>query len=455
MKLKRFIFCLLLTTLSAVAGEVRKPNVVIIFLDDAGYSDFHPFGDPPYPTPHVESLAEQGLQLTQFYVPTAVCSSSRASLLSGCYAGHHRLFGAHGPDGRGLDPKFTTIAEMLQAEGYATGHFGKWHIGDQAETRPMARGFERSSGLMISNDMWRFNPVWAKRVGEAPLPYWENGEITIEDVTPEDQKHLTRWATEDAVDFIQEHQDQPFFVYLAHSMPHVPLYCSDSFLGKSGAGLYGDVMMEIDWSVGQIDNALRKAGVARETVVIFSSDNGPWDEFGNHSGKTPFREHKGTSFDGGTRSATVIKYPAKLEAGRVLDRPLSTIDILPTLAYLTGAKLTDYEIDGKNVWPVLVGDEQAAHPHEFYAFEYGGRLEAILSPDGRWKMHLPHSYRHVLEEGHDGARGKTTRRRIGWALFDLETDPTESTNVMAEHPEVMERLKADAERHLNKFYPRK
>lgn len=190
----------------------------------------------------------------------------------------------------------------------------------------------------------------------------------------------------------------------------------------------------------------------KDTIVLFSSDNGPWDEFGNHSGKTPFREHKGTSFDGGTRSATVIKYPAKLEAGRVLGRPLSTIDVLPTLAYLAGAELPDHAIDGKNVWPLLVGGKEAAHPHEYYVFEYGGQLEAVLSADGRWKMHLPHSYRHVLEEGHDGARGKTTWRRIGWALFDLEADPLETTNVMAEYPEVVERLKAYAEAHLNTFY---
>lgn len=382
MRLKCLFLWLVVGILSGMAEDARKPNVVIIFLDDSGYADFHPFGDPPYPTPNVESLAEQGVQLTQFYVPTAVCSSSRASLLTGCYAGRHGLFGAHGPGGRGLDPDFTTIAEMLKAEGYATAHFGKWHIGDQPETRPLARGFDRSSGLMISNDMWRFNPVWAGRVGKAPLPYWEDDEIVIPDVTPDDQKYLTRWATDDAVRFIRKQKDRPFFLYLAHSMPHVPLYCSEAFLGKSGVGLYGDVMMEIDWSVGQITEALRKAGVDKDTIVLFSSDNGPWDEFGNHSGKTPFREHKGTSF----------------------------------------------------------------------VFEYGGQLEAVLSADGRWKMHLPHSYRHVLEEGHDGARGKTTWRRIGWALFDLEADPLETTNVMAEYPEVVERLKAYAEAHLNTFY---
>lgn len=405
----------------------------------------------PYSTPHVEELASQGLQLKQFYVPTAVCSSSRSSLLSGCYAARHRVFGAHGPGGRGLDTKFINIAEMLRLAGYATAHFGKWHAGDQPETRPTARGFDYSSGLMISNDMWRFNPVWASGVGKAPLPYWENGEIVIKDVTPHDQKYLTRWATDDASSFIRKHKDQPFFLYLAHSMPHVPLYCSEDFLGMSGVGLYGDVMMEIDWSVGQITEALRQAGVERDTIVLFSSDNGPWDEYGNHSGKTPFREHKGTSFDGGTRSATVIKYPAKLKAGRVLHRPMSTIDILPTLAYLTGAELPDYEIDGKNMWPVLSGDDQVPHPHKYYNFEYSRRLEAVLTSDGRWKLHLPHPYRHVLEEGHDSRRGKVTTHRIDWALFDLETDPGETTNVMDQYPEITQRLKAYAEMRRKEF----
>lgn len=268
---------------------------------------------------------------------------------------------------------------------------------------------------------------------------------------PRDQKYLTRWATEDAVRFIRKQKDKPFYLYVAHSMPHVPLYCIEDFEGKSGAGLYGDVMMEIDWSVGQINEALRKSGVERDTIVIFSSDNGPWDEYGNHSGKTPFREHKGTSFDGGTRSATIIKYPAKLEAGRVLDRPLSTIDVLPTVAHLTGAALPDNEIDGKNVWPVITGDEAVPHPHEFYCFEYSKRLDAVLTSDGRWKMHLPHPYRHVLEEGHDSRRGKVTTHKIGWALFDLDADPYETTDVMAEHPEVMQRLKAYAEARRKEF----
>lgn len=442
---------LVFVTLTSLADELRKPNVVIIFLDDSGYVDFHPFGNPPYQTPNVEALAEQGVQLTQFYVPTAVCSSSRSSLMSGCYAARHRVFGAHGPGGRGLDPKFTNIAEMLKSEGYATAHFGKWHMGDQPETRPMARGFGRSSGLMISNDMWRYNPRWARGVGKGPLPFWNNDKIVIEDVRPEDQKLLTKWATDDAVRFIRQQKDLPFFLYLSHSMPHVPLYCSDEFSGKSGVGLYGDVMMEIDWSVGQINEALREAGVERDTIVIFSSDNGPWEEFGNHAGKTPFREHKGTSFDGGTRSATIIKYPAKLEAGRVLDRPLSTIDVLPTVAHLTGAELPDHEIDGKNVWSVIAGDEDVPHPHEFYAFEYSRRLDAVLTSDGRWKMHLPHPYRHVLEAGHDSRRGKVTTNRIDWALFDLDADPYETRNVMADHPEVMKRLKAYAEARREQF----
>ncbi|MBT8045321.1 MAG: sulfatase-like hydrolase/transferase, partial [Verrucomicrobiae bacterium] len=264
------------------------PNLVIIFLDDSGYSDFQPFGNPEYQTPNVRKLAAEGMQLNQFYVPQAVCSASRAAMLSGCYPGRTKVFGAHGPHGRGLEPKFMNLAEVLKPHGYATAHFGKWHVGDQPETRPLARGFDEHAGLMYSNDMWKYHPVNPKGWGKHPLQYWENGKIKIKEVSKKDQAHLTTWATEYSVDFIRRHKDQPFFLYLAHSMPHVPLFCSDKFLGKSGAGLYGDVIMEIDWSVGQLMQALKEAGVEENTLVIFSSDNGPWLEYGNHAGSTPF-----------------------------------------------------------------------------------------------------------------------------------------------------------------------
>ncbi|MCU0781807.1 MAG: sulfatase [Akkermansiaceae bacterium] len=450
-------FCYVLVLLACGAprgaGAEVPPNIVLIFLDDSGYADFSPFGEPSYETPHVAELAAEGVRFTRFYVPQAVCSASRAALLSGCHPARTGVVGAHGPGGKGLDPKFVTMAEMLRKRGYATAQFGKWHIGDTPATRPMARGFDEHAGLMISNDMWRWNPVWKKNNGDAPLPYWENGQIKIKDVTPDDQQHLTAWATAGAVRFIRKRQGQggPFFLYVAHSMPHVPLYCRDEFKGKSGAGLYGDVMLEIDWSVGEILGAIRETGVERNTMVILTSDNGPWEEFGNHAGKTPFREHKGTSFDGGTRSALFVKFPAQLKAGAVNDRAFCSIDLFPTLAHLAGAKLPDYEIDGRNVWPLMRGDEGAANPHDCYVFSIGREMEAVMSGDGKWKLHLPHGYRDVVRPGHDGERGVTRTSQIGMSLFNLERDPMESDNVIGDFPEIAKRLQGYAAEHRKKF----
>ena len=228
------------------AGKGKQPNFVIIFLDDSGFSDFRPFGQPGYPTPNVERPAGQGCRFNNFYVPQAVCSASRSALLSGCYPGRTKVFGAHPPGGRGLDPKFATMGEVLKAGGYRTAVFGKWHIGDQPDTRPPARGFDESCGLMYSNDMWEFHPENPKAYSKFPLHFWENGKVKIERVTKEHQPMLTTWYTEHAVDFIQRNKSNPFLLYVPQSMPHVPLFRSEKFKGKSGAGLYGDVMMEID-----------------------------------------------------------------------------------------------------------------------------------------------------------------------------------------------------------------
>jgi len=244
----------------------KPPNVVVIFLDDSGWADFEPFSvrspkdsSPAYHTAHVKQLADEGCCFHNFHVPQAVCSASRAALLSGCYPGRTKVFGAHGP---------------------------------------RARGFDESCGLMYSNDMWEFHPENPEHWGKYPLQFWDNGKVTIERVTKEHQPMLTTWYTEHAVDFINRNKDKPFFLYVPHSMPHVPIFCSEKFKGKSGAGLYGDVMMELDWSVGQITEALKRNGVEDNTLVIFTSDNGPWISYGNHAGKTPYREAKGTGFDG-------------------------------------------------------------------------------------------------------------------------------------------------------------
>ncbi len=298
--MKKVSLLLLLTTIGALAST--KPNFVIIFLDDSGWSDFAPFGTPPYPTPNVAKLAQEGGQYNNFYVPQAICSASRSALLTGCYPCRTKMTGAHGPRARGLNPKFKTLAQILKPHGYATAIFGKWHLGDQPDTRPPARGFDESSGLMYSNDMWQHHPI-TRQFDQFKLQYWKNSKITIPDVEADDQKNLTKWCTEHAVDFINRKKDSPFFLYVPHPMPHVPLFCSNEFNGKSGAGLYGDVMMEIDWSVGKIVNAIKENGIEENTFILFTSDNGPWLNYGNHAGKTPFREAKATSFDGGKRVA--------------------------------------------------------------------------------------------------------------------------------------------------------
>jgi arylsulfatase A-like enzyme len=439
---------------SSIAAKESQPppNVVIIFLDDSAYADFHPFGHPAYKTPHVAKLAEQGLRLNQFYVPQAVCSASRSALLSGCYPGRTKVFGAHGPKGRGLDPKFMTMAEMFRKKGYATAHFGKWHCGDQPETRPLARGFDEHAGLMYSNDMWKYHPVNPKGYGRHPLQYWENGKVTIAEMEKADQKNLTQWSTRYAVDFIRRKKEQPFFLYLAHSMPHVPLFCSDAFEGRSGAGLFGDVIMEIDWSVGEVMQALTEAGVEGNTVVVFSSDNGPWSEYGNHAGVTPYREHKTTTFDGGVRSAAILKYPGKIRGGSRLERAICSIDLLPTLAHITGCTLPGNEIDGKNIWPLISGAPGAENPHAYYAFSNGKHFEALISGDGRWKLHLPHSYRHVDEPGKDGMPGRTSHPKLELSLFDMEKDPFETSNVIESYPEIAAQLMQLADAHKHRFY---
>ena len=445
------VLCWLLPVASA-AEDGRPPNVVIIFLDDSGWADFSPFGIPAYPTPNVQRLADEGCCFDQFYVPQAVCSASRAALMTGCYPGRTKVFGAHPPKARGLDPKFATMGEVLKAQGYATAVFGKWHLGDQPETRPPARGFDESCGLMYSNDMWEFHPENPDYWGKWPLQFWDNGKVTIDRVTKEHQPLLTTWYTEHAVDFIRRHREEPFLLYVPHSMPHVPLFCSERFKGKSGVGLYGDVMMEIDWSVGEILGALRHNGVEERTLVVFTSDNGPWVSYGNHAGRTPFREAKGTGFDGGIRSACIIKYPGHIAPGSRSHRAFCTIDLLPTVAHLAGAALPANPIDGRDVWDLITGKPDATNPQEAYAFCTGGTFEGVISGDGRWKLHVPHAYRTLVTPGNDGAAGKYRQAEIGTALFDMRNDPYETRNVIDSYPEVAARLQALAEAHRREFY---
>jgi arylsulfatase A len=452
-KILCIVCCLIALQLSTIAEE-KLPNFVIIFLDDAGWGDYNTFQSTKYPTPHVDNLAKEGTKFTQFYVPQAICSASRSALLSGCYPGRTGVVGAHGPNGRGLEPKFATIAEVLKKKNYATAHFGKWHCGDQPETRPLARGFDKHAGLMYSNDMWRFHPTAPEKWGKHPLQFWDNGKVTIDDIDKPDQKNLTKWATENAVNFIEENKEKPFFLYVAHSMPHVPLFCSDEFEGKSGVGLYGDVCMEIDWSVGKINQALKDNGLEENTMVIFSSDNGPWSGYGNHAGATPFRNAKASSFDGGIRSPLIIKFPGRVPTNKESKKVFCSIDIQPTLAVLAGTEPSN-EIDGKNILPLITGAKDAKSPHKYYAFSTGRNFEGILSPDGRWKLHLPHKYRVATNPANDGAGGKYTTKTIELSLFDMKNDPYEKTNVIDKYPEIASELQKFTKLHKAKFWTKK
>jgi len=433
-------------------SSTRLPNIVIILTDDLGYADVGCFGARGFATPNLDRMAAEGMKFTSFYVSQAVCSASRASLLTGCYSERVSVQGALGPQSRiGLNPEEETIAELLKKRGYATAIFGKWHLGHHKEFLPLQQGFDEYFGLPYSNDMWPMNydgtPA-AKGAKSAypPLPLIEGNENAGEVRTLEDQDKLTTLYTERAVRFIEKNKERPFFLYVPHSMPHVPLGVSEKFRGKSAQGMYGDVITEIDWSVGEILKALFKHGLEGHTLVIFTSDNGPWLNFGNHAGSAlPLREGKGTMWEGGARVPCIMRWPGRIPAGGECQEMAATIDLLPTIAAVTGAPLPEKPIDGVNLLPLLEG-KRNADPRDHYLYYYGGELQAVRQ--GKWKLHFPHKYRSYLgvEPGQNGNPGPYASGQTGLELYDLEHDIGETKNVATRHPEVVEQLKALAER---------
>ena len=432
------LFPLLLVVLSAsTALAADKPlNVVIIYCDDMGYADVGCFGGK-IPTPNVDRLAKEGRRFTSFYVAQAVCSASRTALLTGCYPNRIGILGALGPNAtHGIHDDETTIAEVLKPKGYATAIYGKWHLGHHAEFLPTRHGFDDYFGLPYSNDMWPKHPT--SKFPDLPLV---EGEKSIE-LNP-DQRNLTTWYTERAVKFIEANRERPFFLYVPHSMPHVPLFVLEKNAGKSSVGLYGDVIQEIDWSVGQILETLDKHQLAQHTLVVFTSDNGPWLSYGHHAGSAgSLREGKGTSFEGGVRVPCVMRLPGTILAGSECPEPLMTIDLLPTIAKLAGAELPKLPIDGLDASACLTSDVRT--PHESLNFYWGGALEAVRS--GPWKLHFRHSYRSLDAPGKDGQPGKYVEKTIEESLFNLESDIGEAKNVAAEHPDVVAKLKALADK---------
>jgi len=442
---------LALTTLPA--QDSRPPNVVVIFIDDLGYADIGSFGAEGYATPNLDQMARDGMRFTDFVTSSAVCSASRAALLTGCYHVRVGISGALGPGSKiGINSEETTLAEVCKSKGYATACFGKWHLGHHPKFLPLQHGFDEFYGLPYSNDMWPLHPdyvnlpanVAKRKRGYPELPLIEGNDIVDTEVTGEDQARLTTLYTEHAVDFIDRNHERPFFLYVPHSMVHVPLFVSEKFAGKSARGLFGDVMMEVDWSVGQILAALERHDLSDNTLVIFTSDNGPWLSYGDHAGSAaPLREGKGTMFEGGYRVPTLMRWPGTIPAGTSCDELASTIDILPTVARLIGAELPARKIDGLDIRPLMFATDGAHSPHDvFYCYYGNGQLQSVR--DRRWKLHFPHSYRTLA--GRTGGTGglpvKYDHRDIGEELFDLRADVGETTNVAADHPDVVARLTA-------------
>ncbi|MFO7999306.1 MAG: sulfatase [Bacteroidales bacterium] len=447
--LTSLVLVVLLTACDTKKKDTSLPNIVIIFTDDQGYSDVGVFGAKGFQTPNIDQMASEGMKFTDFYVASPICSPSRAGLLTGCYPQRvgipsvlfpERRNKEWNPDDRrtktGLHEREVTIAEMLKPKGYATGCFGKWHLGHHTKFLPLQQGFDEYFGLPYSNDM---RPGKNPREHSYPkLPLVKGNEVYryMED----DQSMLTREYTEQAIEFIKKHQEEPFFVYLPHTMPHIPLYVSDRFKGKTEKGIYGDVIEEIDWSVGRINQTLEELGLEENTWVIFTSDNGPWLIFGDHGGSArPLREGKFTTFEGGMREPCVMKWPGTIPAGSECNELASTLDILPTIAAVTGAELPPHKIDGHNILPLMSGEEDATSPTDAFYYYKGWDLEAIRS--GKWKLHLPHNYQAVIKS-EDGNRynRKGIRSEIGLSLFDLSKDVGEKHNVADEHPEVVNML---------------
>lgn len=419
-------------------AEESSPNVVLFFADDLGYADLHCFGGNQMYTPNLDELADGGMRMTSFYASQAVCSASRSSLLTGCYNVRIGILGALGPRSTTcLNPDEQTIAEMLKPLGYKTAIFGKWHLGDRGDGLPTRHGFDQYHGLPYSNDMWPYHPT---NKSFPALPLFENETIVNDNVTAEDQEHLTEWATEHALEFIDQNADSPFFLYMPFSMPHVPLYVSDRFEGRTGKGLLTDVVAEIDWSVGEVTKKLKEKGLSKNTLVVFTSDNGPWLAYGDHAGSAlPLREGKGTAWEGGQREPTIFNWPGKIPASESCDEVAGTIDLLPTIARITGAELPDNKIDGKDIWPLLTGDVGAVSPHEAYYYYWSRELHAVRS--GKWKLHFPHSYRSLKgEPGSGGVPGPYQQLKCGLELYNLDEDISESKDVAKDNPEVVAML---------------
>jgi arylsulfatase len=457
--MKRTLFTLSLLTLVFFQEAYKPatsapPNIVLIFMDDMGYGDLSVYGALNYRTPNIDRLAAEGMRFTHFLSAQAVCSASRAALLTGCYPNRLGISGALFPGAKtGLSPDEMTIAEMLKQQNYTTGIFGKWHLGDATPFMPLQQGFDEYLGIPYSNDMWPVNYDGTPAKPESnkyqfpPLPLIKGDRVIDTIRNLDDQSTITGRLTDADISFIKKNKKRPFFAYIPHPMPHVPINASPAFKGKSKQGLYGDMIQEVDHHVGRIMQTLQEEGLDKNTLVIFTSDNGPWLNFGNHAGSSGgLREGKGTSFEGGHRVPCIMRWKGKVPAGVVANQLASTIDILPTLAAFTGASLPEKAIDGVDLSELLKGNMELSPREHFLYYYRRNSLEAVRK--GNWKLVFQHPSRSYLGKspGFDGFPGPSPENVIMYeALYDLRRDPGEQYDVKAHYPQVMQELRDLAE----------
>ena len=408
--------------LSAFGQPEKQPNFVIIFCDDLGYQDVGCFGSPHIKTPNVDRMAAEGMRFTDFYSAAPVCTPSRAALMTGCYPLRVSLPSVINYSHTiGISSDEVTLAELLKTRGYATACIGKWHLGWQEQFLPPNHGFDYYYGLPYSNDM---------KYGEDKVPLIRGEEIIEQ---PAVLETLTERYTGEAIKFITKNKDRPFFLYLPHTFPHTPLAVSERFAGKSERGLYGDVVQCIDWSVGRIMETLKELGLDDNTLIVFTSDNGPWLVKKMDGGSAlPLRGGKGQTWDGGMREPCVMRWPGHIPAGTACSEMATMMDLYPTIAKLAGARMpTDRIIDGKSILPLMTGEKGATSPHEAFFYYRLDQLQAVRS--GRWKLVLPH-------------RDLNDKVDVPQALYDLKTDISETTDLSAKYPSIVKRLTAMVER---------
>ena len=450
-------------SLAVAIHAAETPNIVFIVADDMGYADLGTQGATGFKTPNLDRLAAEGTRFTNFYVAQAVCTASRAALMTGCYPNRIGMQGAYNHTSRdGMADEEWLLPEMLKDRGYATAGCGKWHLGTRLKFNPTRHGFDEWLGIPYSNDNSKYHPSLAAEM--PPLPLYDGEKIIEHDP---DQALFTSRFTQRAVQFIERNAARPFFLYLPHVMPHVPIFASEKFKGRTPLGLYGDVMEELDWSVGEVLDTLKRLKLDDRTLVVFISDNGPFLSYGEHAGSArPLREGKLTTFEGGVRVPCLVRWPGHVPSARVCAEPFMGIDWLPTLTEIVGGKASTRKIDGLSAKGLVLGEKDARPPHEALFFYSGTALQAVRS--GPWKLHFAHPYITVAAEPgrggkpsnfgklaptsitQSGVEGIATRHgyrieQLELSLFNLDTDPGETKNVAAEHPDMVKKLSALAE----------